>query len=261
MRKLSLGFALLFLLQIGASAPQSSVAAKQSSPASPKSKVQKSFSSVATPQSMGDQIVKYFGRKTGKELMTEKAGSVNIAKKTSPKTKEITEKPPLPKDVQSLKSSPAMKSGYVPLPPKPRVAVPQIRQEIQRILELNKQIKNVQKGSSVQLQRVQEQARIHQKILNALESSQKLAASQKAPSRSALLSQEKIRIIHEETKRNAQMVEDLKAIPTGSATKMISKETPKVMPKVASKEVSKAMPKVASKETSKVTPKVQASAS
>ncbi|MFA7255917.1 MAG: hypothetical protein WC133_07505, partial [Candidatus Omnitrophota bacterium] len=87
---------------------------------------------------------------------------------------------------------------------------PQIRQEIQKILELNKKIKNVQSGRSVQLQRVQEQARIHQKILDELEASQKQTNGQKASSKNALLSQEKLRIIHEETQRNTQMMNDLK---------------------------------------------------
>lgn len=112
----------------------------------------------------------------------------------------------------------------VPPPPVSRVAVPQIRHEIQKIFELNKKIKNVQNGGSVQLQRVQEQARIHQKILDRLEASQKQASGEKASAKDALLGQEKLRIIHEETLRNTQVIEDLKAAPASSAPKVTSED-------------------------------------
>ncbi len=227
MRKLSLGFALLFLIQLGVSAPQSSADPKRSSSTFKGSKTQKSLSAVATPQALGDQIVKYFGRKTGKELMTEKIGSANVKKGIPSKAVASDGKQSSFGVPKSFKASPLMKPGYVPPPPTPRVSVPRIRQEIQKILELNKQIRNVQNGSSAQLQRVQEQARIHQRILNELENSQKSAVGQKTHERNALLSQEKIRIIHEETQRNTQIIEDLNALPAGSI--------PKVTPKVTSK--------------------------
>ena len=222
MRRMSLGFALLFLFQLGASAPKSSVDPKRSSPISKATKTapatQKSFSSVATPQGLGDQIVKYFeGKgKTGKELMMEK-GRAGAVPKVAPK-------PVLPRKpaVRSAVALP-VKPGYVPPPPMPRPSVPQIRQEIQQILDLNKLIKSVQVGRSVQLQRVQEQARIHQKILNELEVVQKQTDGQKAFSKSALLAQEKLRIIHEETQRNAKMMEDLKEMPAGAVSKPAEK--------------------------------------
>jgi len=95
--------------------------------------------------------------------------------------------------------------------------VPQVRQEIEKIFELNKKIKSVQSGRSVQLQRVQEQARIHQKILDELEASQKQSEGQKASAKSALLAQEKLRIIHEETQRNTKTINDLNEAPAETA--------------------------------------------
>ncbi|MFA7255898.1 MAG: hypothetical protein WC133_07405, partial [Candidatus Omnitrophota bacterium] len=157
MRKLSLGFVVLFLLHLGVSAPQSSVNAKKAASSSKEAKTQKSLPSVSTPQALGDEIVKFFGRKTGKELMMEKAG--NVAGTGAAATKAFVKKP----SVKTATVTP-VRPDYVPPPPTPRASVPQIRQEIQKILELNKKIKNVQSGRSVQLQRVQEQARIHQKI-------------------------------------------------------------------------------------------------
>ncbi len=216
MRKLSLGFVLLFLFQLGASAPKTPVDSKQTSPISKASKTKTSLSSAATPLALGDQIVKFFGRKTGKELMMEKAG--NVAGAGAAATQALVGKP-------SVRTAPAtpLKPGYVPPPPTPRASVPQIRQEIQKIFELNKKIKNVQSGRSVQLQRVQEQARIHQKILNELEASQKQTKGQKASAKNALLAQEKLRIIHEETQRNAQMINGLKEVPAGTVSKTAEK--------------------------------------
>lgn len=209
MRKICFGLTVLFLLQLGASAPKNSADPKRSSPVSKGPKAQSSLSSVATPQALGDQIVQFFGRKTGKELMMEKAKSaagVGMATKQVP-----AGKPPVP----TVNTVP-LKPGYVPPPPVPRASVTQVRQEIQKILDLNKKIKNLQNGRTMQLQRVQEQARIHQKILNELEASQKQSNGQKASAKTALLAQEKLRIIHEETQRNAQAIDDLKEMPAGT---------------------------------------------
>lgn len=232
MRKLSFGVALLFLLQLGISAPKSSVDPKQSS-ADPKgAKKKKSYSSVSTPQALGDEIVKFFGSKTGKELMAEKSGNVAgvgsaatqvLAEKSSVQSEKTTPEKP---SVQGAKIA-SVKPGYVPPPPTPRASVPQIRQEIQKIFDLNKKIKSVQGGRSAQLQRVQEQARIHQKILNELEASQKQTSGQKA-SPSALLAQEKLRIIHEETQRNTQVVNDLKAVSSKPVAKPVANVRPAV---------------------------------
>jgi hypothetical protein len=216
MHKLRLGFVMLFLLQLGVSAPASSVEPKSSSSTSKGSKAKTALSSVSTPQALGDQIAKFFGSKTGKDLMAEKAGNVSGAGAAATKAM-------IGKSAVKTATATPLKPGYVPPPPTPRVSVPQIRQEIQQIFELNKKIKNVQSGRSVQLQRVQEQARIHQKILNELEVTQKQAAGQKASEKNTLLAQEKLRIIHEETQRNAQAIEDLKEIPAGTVTKAVEK--------------------------------------
>jgi hypothetical protein len=216
MRRLSLGISLLFFLQLGASAPQSSSDLPKSSSVSKNSRAQKSFSAAASPQAVGDEIVKFFGKKTGKELMMEKAG--NLAGAGAAATKAFAEKPsvlPAP--------SASVKPGYVPPPPKQDASLPQIRQEIQRILDLNKKIKNVQSGRSVQLQHVQEQARIHQKILVQLEATQKQAEGQKASAKNALLAQEKLRIIHEETQRGTQVMDGLKDKPAETAAQAAEK--------------------------------------
>ncbi|MFH0984556.1 MAG: hypothetical protein V1882_03355 [Candidatus Omnitrophota bacterium] len=212
MRKLSYGLALLCLLHLGASTPQNSVKAKPLSTASKSTKAQQSLSAVATPQGFGDGIVQFLGRKTGKELMGEKAAKAPLKGITS-QTSSVK------KSLERTVASTNLKPGYVPPPPRPRATVPQIRQEIQDILNLNKKIKSLQSGRSAQLQRIQEQARIHQKILNDLEATQKQSGSEKAFSKNALLAQEKLRIIHEETQRNTQAINNLKEMPAKTVTK------------------------------------------
>ena len=232
MRKLSLGFAVLFLLHLGISAPVNSSAASKASSSSKASSAQQSLSAASSPQALGDQIAKFLGGKTGQELMAEKVGGlaaagVSATPSFSGKSSAATTSAALfkPKSVRpaSLNSPLAtrsvMKPGYVPAPPAGRVSVPQIRQEIQKILDLNKKIKNIQGGSPAQFQRVQEQARIHQKILNELEASQKNASAQQVPSRNVLLAQEKLRIIHEETQRNAAMLAGQKETPVKTVPK------------------------------------------
>lgn len=218
-----IGFMFLCLLQLGASAPQGSAVSKETSRA-PKAKEASGRLPAMTPQSVGDEIVKFFGRKTGKELMAEKAGDMASAGAVA--AKALTGQPSA-KDP----AAPVLKTGSVPAPPAPRVAVPQIRQEIEKILELNKKIQNVQTGRSAQLQRVQEQARIHQKILNDLEVSQKQTAGQKVPGKNALLAQEKLRIIHEETARNSQVIDELQK----TSAKLVDKTTPKASAETAPK--------------------------
>jgi hypothetical protein len=91
--------------------------------------------------------------------------------------------------------------------------VSQIRNEVQKILDLNKRIKNLQGDRVSQMQRIQEQARIHQKILDQLESGTRSTKAVKSPGKEALLAQEKLRIISEETKKNQQVLAEIKKEP------------------------------------------------
>jgi hypothetical protein len=151
---------------------------------------------------VSDKIVQFFSRKTGQELMDEKKAASSKA--------NITKSAKKPQDLppRAGPSVPKAREGYVP--PAPPAATPpqvtQIRQEVQRILELNAKVKSLQGDQTAQLQRIQEQARIHQRVLDQLEASQSLQDSRKAPSKEALLAQEKLRIIHEETIRNRDIL-------------------------------------------------------
>lgn len=246
---LGLAFLVLVLVHYGASAPRQT----DTGDAAGNPKKSGSQKASVSPQGfMADQILKFFGHKTGKELMEEKKSKEPEVKWTlstnggsASKVPGVVSKP-VTSAVSTLKApnhavpiAPAQAKGamIVPAsansnvqeikkfavivpPPASRVVVPQVRQEIQNIFELNKKIQTVQSGSSAQLQRIQEQARIHQGILNQLETaSQNPESVKKVSSKEALLAQEKLRIIHEETQRNNMIIEDLKAAPAKSATK------------------------------------------
>lgn len=106
-------------------------------------------------------------------------------------------------------------NSLIPLPPKSadqEKVIQDIRSELQTVMDLNQKINSVQQSKSAQLLRIQEQASIHQKILTDI---QKASDVKKPamPSREALLAQEKLRIIREETLRNKKILEDRTSTP------------------------------------------------
>jgi hypothetical protein len=235
-------FAAIVLIQVGATAPVSS------KPDTPE-KSKRNHSALGPQGVVSDSIVNFFTSwKTGKDLMAEKnkkekgtagktshasgqtgngqstGGTSGVASVALPANAgRVT----LPFHVASASAVPKVfnvpkvyKTAKiaVPAPPASRVSVPQVRQEIQRIFELNKQIKTVQGGRAGQLRRVQEQARIHQRVLDKIEAASgggAEPAASKTPGKEKLLNQEKLRIIHEETQRNTALLE---AVGTENAT-------------------------------------------
>jgi hypothetical protein len=237
---LGLAFLVLAVIHCGASAPgqtdTGNTVGNAKKPTSNKNSV--------SPQGFAaDQILKFFGGKKDKKAVADKksAGQAKAALPAGENASEMLKLPPklatssvpviakvpafavpnvspLSQDTKSVGSSVPSKSSMgaetkkikqmvVPPPPVPRMALPQIRQEIQKILALNKQIKSVQSGRAGQFQQIQEQARMHQKILNDLELAKQGERDRKVPTRADLLAQEKLRIIHEETQRNADLLE------------------------------------------------------
>lgn len=220
------------------------------------SKISDKKKDAPVPQTFGDRLAQLFGKKeaeapkaSSKKIKSSEKSTSKQKEQKEPKEQRDTKWQvvsngtamesipnvmPIPKKivskptVSSFKNTPkpvaspvkslskVARTNYVPRSPTPRVALPQIRQEIQRILNINKQIKNVQAGRTAQLQRIQEQGRIHQKILTEIESSQeKTQGNQTISTKNALLAQEKLRIIHEETKRNSEMVNAIRKTFSG----------------------------------------------
>lgn len=207
MRRVNLAVLILafMMIHIAASDANSNAGASQAG-SFPQTAVKKTITA-PTPQSfISNTIVNLFRPKTGAELMAERQRAIP----TVPKPVAV---PSVPKIVTPPKPAPTVvKPGYVP-PPPPKTPTPQvnqIRQEIQKILDLNQKLKDIQGNRVAQMQRIQEQARIHQKILDQLEVSKKTQAVSGIPDKEALLAQEKLRIIHEETQRNQALIESVK---------------------------------------------------
>lgn len=99
----------------------------------------------------------------------------------------------------------------IPKPPDDRAAkqtIDEIRRELQAVMQLNEKISQVQTSKSSQLLKIQEQAVIHQRILSNIEQLSD-TQSKAMPSREALLAQEKLRVIREETLRNKKALEKI----------------------------------------------------
>lgn len=204
MYKWSLGLLIGALFCLGVSAPLGAVEVKKTVLPEQRSSVTSKQISAMTPQSVGDGIVR---------LITKpRAQSSKISAKTAKAVAKET----------SVRSS--AKGGKAGSIPPPKAGEPQIRQEIQKILDLDKRIKSLQMNKSAQLQRIQEQARIHQKILGELEASKKNGSGRKPLDKDALLAQEKLRIIREETQRNVKMVDEIQKKSAGSNVPETSKE-------------------------------------
>ncbi len=241
-KSLGMAFLVLAVMHCGASAPRQTDAGD----AAGDSKKSVSDKGSVSPQGFAaDQILKFFGSKAGKNAAAgrknKNVAGVSVSSSGAEVASEMFRLPPKPmnapvsgfakvpgladakalrvtQDAKAAKDSVAstgsegakvkkIKRLVSPPPPVPRMVVPQIRQEVQKILDLNKQIKSVQAGRAGEFRRVQEQAQLHQKILNDLENAKQDVKDRKIPQREDLLAQEKLRIIHEETQRNMALLE------------------------------------------------------
>ena len=211
MHKWSFGFLIVALLHLGSSAPLGAAEVPKNAGSVQRPPASSKQFPVMTVQSVGDGLVKMI---TKPKAQSSKVTPKGVVRPNPASSKKASVRPP----------AKGVKPGYVPPPPK--AGEPQIRQEIQKILDLDKKIKSLQTNRSAQLQRIQEQARIHQKILGELEASKKKTAVQKPLDKDVLLAQEKIRIIHEETQRNTKMVDDIQKKSSGASVKEIAKAKP-----------------------------------
>lgn len=82
----------------------------------------------------------------------------------------------------------------------------EINRQLQEIIRMNDAIKASQATKIAELQRIQEQAKIHQKILNNLVMSKATAPVVRPSDVDEVLRQEKIRLIREQASRNAEIV-------------------------------------------------------
>jgi len=91
----------------------------------------------------------------------------------------------------------------------PALTTTQVNSQIQDIIRINKGLKLQYRAQAVQLQRISEQARIHQKILANLESAKRVRSVSVPSGTSELIRQEKIRLIRDQTQENYEFIESL----------------------------------------------------
>ncbi len=248
---------LIVLIHVGATNPNDSKTGNSKKP--------RSNHSALGPQGVvSDSIVNFFTRnKTGKDLMaekTEKEKSKTVKPKVSSGKPEYGQagggvgggalgKVVLATPVTIQKVSPVVAIANIPSvskvyrvpplykaqpfavapPPVSRVSASPVRQEIQKILELNKLIKMAQSGRSVQFQHVQEQAIIHQNVLNQTAAS-KAGEAEPAPAKSGttddVMNQEKLRVKHRKADGEVFRAESVANDMLSAASKVVPASNP-----------------------------------
>ena len=88
-------------------------------------------------------------------------------------------------------------------------SITKIQSQIQQIIRLNANLKTQYQGQADQIQRITKQARIHQQILNKLETARTVPVNQGGAVEDDFVRQEKIRLIQEETEKNHNFLEQL----------------------------------------------------
>ncbi len=93
-----------------------------------------------------------------------------------------------------------------------------IQQQIKEIIKLNDTLKLRYADRAAEIQRISEQARIHQHILEQLQKIPKSRPTVSAVDTDEILRQEKIRLIRDETKKNHQLIQNLNQASEGQET-------------------------------------------
>src|SRR5205085_2157544 len=114
--------------------------------------------------------------------------------------------PGLPASKSSLPVPQSQKLFVRPVTVQPNVA--DVQSQIQSIIELNKRTRPAYSSQAAQIQKISEQALIHQKILETLQSRKTVPASNPADI-DEVIRLEKIRLIQEQTLRNREAVQSL----------------------------------------------------
>lgn len=138
------------------------------------------------------------------ETMTSEDKTNNYNLPQIPDTKSIIQqaKPPVP-----------LATPVIPKPlsiPRMDPQVVKIQKEIQGILKLNEELKDRYRSQVKEIQRINEQAKIHQKILDDISKIPRKPVVLKPQDTEELLKQEKLRMIEQETVANRKFIEGLK---------------------------------------------------
>ena len=177
----------------------------------------------------------WFGSKKKEEPKSQKNKEEQESKGTSvTEAKAIPVLPPMVPSVKPVKpvaSYPSVQKIYQPIgssgtavpkvpklapivPPAVPAATPsidRIRQQISDIIRINEDLKMRNRSQIAEIQRISDQARVHQRILADLEAAPQEAKTEfRSSDVGAILKQEKIRMIGDETEKNRQRIDQLK---------------------------------------------------
>ncbi len=126
-----------------------------------------------------------------------------------PRSAYVPQVPGLPQTVSS-----SLVSGNA----QPAIQDPEIvriQAQIKEIVKINESLKANFSGQAAEIQKINDQAVIHQKILKDLDDSKKMAAQGNAEN---YLNREKVRLIEEQTEKNQKFIQDLKSKTTPSVS-------------------------------------------
>lgn len=87
--------------------------------------------------------------------------------------------------------------------------ISRVQQEIKAIIKLNDSLKQDYSDQAAQIQKITEQSKIHQKILQNLESAKQQNEEQNLALKEAFIEREKVNLIKRETKKNQAFLKDL----------------------------------------------------
>jgi len=139
--------------------------------------------------------------KEGKSTSEGGAASATLQKVNIPKIPKVHKiyKPPYR----------IVKGSSIAAQPPMDMSIIKIQNQIQQIIRLNANLKTQYQGQADQIQRITEQARIHQQILNKLETARTVPVNQGGDAGDDFVRQEKIRLIQEETEKNRSFLAQL----------------------------------------------------
>lgn len=149
----------------------------------------------------------------GKASPKTESKAVPLSDNTSDAVSEESEEEEMPPIMPDLPPIPAALSQD------PEII--RIRKQIQDIMKINEDLKASYAGQAAEIQRVSEQAKIHQRILQDLEVAKKQQQAAR-PTSEAFLNQEKIRLIQKETEKNRKFLETLQGQDLSKTVKPIS---------------------------------------
>ena len=140
------------------------------------------------------------------DISEKKASPADLSLQAPNKSHPIKPPKPLPKIVDLPYLTKIPEPPKIVLPPAPPAPYPvndeiiKAQKQIQEILKVNESLKSQYFNQAAEIERITEQAKIHQKMLQSVTP---------AELKNDLVAQQKVKIIHDETNKNHDYIESL----------------------------------------------------